>query len=143
VREVILALRVVGRELSERLEKRLDLETIYARVDFATAQLGGTRVLLFYRPLKLALPVADDSSVARRISHCDAPDGGVVFGVAFMPLYKLHERPGLYERDVAREHHEWSGAFSEGGRRGSHRISGSALLGLHTEDEVGSCTGVL
>ena len=109
VREVQLALRVVGPELVERVEQRLAVERVDPGVDLADLELLGRRVPLAALGLDDLLDVAglvaDHAAVLTGIVELHRGHRRLGLGV-LVRLHERGERLGGDQRHVAREDHD-------------------------------------
>ena len=103
VREVLLALRVVGPDQRQLLAQRGCREDVGARVDLEDGQLVGGGVLLLGDLDECSAGVADDATVSGGVLDHRAQDGRGRGGCA-MGGDESGERGGVQERDVATDH---------------------------------------
>ena len=108
VREVILALRIVRRELVERPCKLCTVKHVHTGVDLPDLFLFLARVLLLNYPQHTAVFTANDPSVAGGVLKLRRYNGRTV-ALCFMVLYRLFYGFCLYERRVAVKHHNAPG----------------------------------
>src|SRR5262249_5229644 len=102
--QVILALRIVGREPVEGGDQRLNLKAVNAHVDFSNREVFRPGILLLDRALKPTALVAHDSSVVCRVFHLDGENGsGIV--ISLVVVYEVLQGRSLNKRYITREHH--------------------------------------
>ena len=134
LRQVVLALRVVGAQSPQHVEQRGAVEDIDAGVDLADLELCGTRVA---RCLGLhdlrdgALRVTHHAPVAARIrehrrGHRRRRPAGLV------RRDQLGDRLGADQRYVAAQYHDGRACVDRLGR-GDHRAAGAVGLWLHDQ----------
>ncbi len=139
LRQVVLALGVVGREPRQRAEQRGSVEHVYAGVDLANPQLlvgGVARLLGLHDARHRPVGIAHDASVAAGIveHRRGHRDRGPAARVSFD---QVADRLSADQGDVAAEDHDGRiGVDLLGGR--AHGAAGAVGLGLHGQlDSVG------
>ncbi len=143
LRQVVLALSVLGGESRQHTEQRRAVEHVYAGVDLADLQLGVACVagLLGLDDARdRPAGVAHDPAVAARVLEHGGGHrgGGAAVGVR---LYELGDRVGADERNVAAEHDRRRAGLDQIGGR-AHRPAGPVRALLHGQlDSLGQHVG--
>ena len=101
VGQIVLALGVPGRDGSQRVEQRCQVERVDAAVDFLDALLGRRGIALLDDPRNPAAD-PDDAAVAVRAFNRGRNDRGGGLGSP-VGIQKAMQGRGLQERHIARE----------------------------------------
>ena len=141
VRQIELAVGVVGGEQVELAEERRSLEAVDSGVDLRRGELGGRERLLFDdgEHLGLARGEAQDASIASGVLGDRGEDGHrrALFQVQ---LAERGERFGADQRNVARENEEMVRKRRAGelqpGLEHLHGVAGSALVWLRDKRDT-------
>ena len=136
VGEVLLALRVVGREVRELVAKRGRPERVDAGVDLGDAALVVARVLLLDDAVEPARDVAHHAAVARGVV-VDRREHRSLGGVGAMLPEERGEGVGVQQRHVAVQHEHL--AVEIGRKRGDRlldRATGARDLVLVDDDRA-------
>ena len=134
VGQVILALRVLGADAPQRVEKPFQVEGIDPGIDFLDLPLRRRGVTLLDDPGHLA-PGPDDPPVAIRAVHGGGDDGRRRPGGAMGVEQRAQGRAGQ-ERHVARQQDDCPGLADQGGFGLQQRVAGSQLRFLNNRNDI-------
>ncbi len=131
VGQVLLALRVVGRELPDGLAQQRVVERVDAGRDLADGQLVRGGVLVFDDPFDRAVGAAEHPAVAGRVGDHAGEQRGRRRGAGVL-AHEGRERLRREQRGIPRDHDDDAGRV-RGHRleRQPDRVPGAVLLGLH------------